>query len=92
MTTTNNQKGFAVLEFLIIAVVLGVLVVVGYRVLNKTGNVADTSVNSTVVSVVMPTKITTKAEAKKTAAALDQTPIDSQLNTAQLDSSIKSLL
>jgi hypothetical protein len=93
MKTRNNQKGFASLELVLILILVGVIAFAGFRVMsNKKAAKTATTTSSTTASIVVPAKLTTKADAINAGKALDQTPIDSQLNPTQLDSNIKSLL
>jgi hypothetical protein len=93
MKLNHNQKGFATLELVLLAVVVTLIVFAGYKVVNnkKAAQTASTP-NGGVAQTVVPAKFTSKDDTKTASNALDQTPIDKQLDPGQLDSSIKSLL
>lgn len=91
MINYKSQRGFALAELLILAVVVVVIAVIGFKIVNKqSGLASDSSTDSS--QAALPSKISSKADARKAAKALDSQPIDSQLNPNQFDASIKSLL
>lgn len=91
MSARKNQRGFALAELLILAVVVVVIAVIGFKVINKPSDLANGSSTSN-SQTALPSKISSKADARKAAKALDSQPIDSQLNPNQFDANIKSLL
>lgn len=93
MRIRSNQNGFGALELFVIAIFVTLVAFVGYRVVNsKKSSTVATTTSNTVTQIAVPKKISTKADANIASKALDQTPIDTQLDPNQLDSSIKSLL
>lgn len=93
MRIRSNQNGFGALELFVIAIFVTLVAFVGYRVVNsKKSSTVTTTTSNTVTQIAVPKKISTKTDANIASKALDQTPIDTQLDPNQLDSSIKSLL
>ena len=81
----SNQRGIAHLALLLVLVVVVAVGVVGWRVMNS----KPATPTSTVAAV--PAKLTSKADVKTAATALDSTDVDSSLNPDQLDSDLNSL-
>ena len=90
MKTPNNQ-GFALLEVFVMLVFVSIVGFVGYSIAH-TKSVHESAVITPAKTVSVPAKITSKLDVSNTATALDQTPIDTSLDPAQLDNAINSLL
>lgn len=88
----TNQKGFELVGVLIVLVVLTVIVFVGYRAVN--GRISKTSLPaaSTSSAIQLPSKIKSKADVQQASKSLDADSADKQLNPAQLDKDLTSLL
>lgn len=85
----RNQKGFSAVEFLIVAVILGVVGFVGYTVYDRQQNkVATESSQASDVSDAPVIEDTNDLDAA--AVTLDQTDTSSSSDSAELDSHLNS--
>ena len=88
----KSEAGLShILLFVLIIVVAGLVVLVGYRVMNKSSEDQQAS-NATPSSVSEVGPITSKAELESAEAEVDSADIDSELNPAELDEDINDLL
>lgn len=101
-TSKLNQAGAAHLVAILAVVVVVAVAFAGYRVMqaNQTANDAVTtsakktasSPSSSVTSADAPAKIETKADVQQAAKTLDADALESDLDPAQLDADLNSLL
>ncbi len=88
-TLNKDQQGFAHTVLILLVVVLAGVGLVGYRVVAKS---RKTTVAPTSVATKASTKITSKSDVKQTSKALDTDPGTAQLDTAQLDADLATIL
>ncbi len=88
MRTSTNQRGFSqIIIFVLVAIVIAAGVV-SYRLLNAGATLSgDVGVNQGV-----PKKISSSKDLSQATTALDETAVDSAVNTDQLDADIAALL
>jgi predicted negative regulator of RcsB-dependent stress response len=94
MRLIRKQSGFSVVELLLIIVVIGILVFVGYFVYNKQReNKATSSSQSqdqsvTEAEVKEPPQVTTAKDLDTVDKALDDTSLDEDPDSRQLDAQL----
>lgn len=91
MLPRRNQTGFSHMILVLAVVVIAVLAVVAYRVANNQEEDTATSVSKK-SSVAAPDTIKSNSDLSKTQAAVKDTPIESDLNPADLNEDVNSLL
>lgn len=90
--TKLNQAGSGVVVLVLLLLVIGLVGVVGYRVVHN-GPVPTTAASSVAVpSVAAPKVINNKSDLQRASNALDNTPIDRGVDGNQFDTDIKALL
>ncbi|MFO0882418.1 MAG: hypothetical protein U0491_03130 [Candidatus Saccharimonadales bacterium] len=91
----KSQKGFSVLPVILLAVVIGVVGVVGWKVLSAqktTTSSKPTSQQAATVPKESSDKLQTKNDVEKVQNSLDSASVDSDLDTAGIDDDLNSLL
>jgi predicted negative regulator of RcsB-dependent stress response len=93
--TRKSQSGIAHLYLLLFFLVVAVIGVVGWRVMQKqndqTGDFVSSNTSSVPAKVAAPDSINNSADLNKTAAALNQTNIDRDVNPDSLNADLNSL-
>ncbi len=92
----HNQKGFAVVEFILIVMIVVVVSAIGFRISqkqsNKTAPVATTKPTTQSSTKSLPTQIQSSSDINSSVTTLNADPISTQLDETQFDSNISSLL
>lgn len=94
----KTQKGFAILPILLLAVIIGLVGVIGWRVLDaqkastpsKQVNTQSAAKSTAPQAEIAP--ITSKAEAEKVQATLDSSTVEVDLDSSTLDNDLNDLL
>jgi predicted negative regulator of RcsB-dependent stress response len=91
----KSQKGFSIVPVVLFAVIIGLIGIIGWRVIavQKTSN--DTARSSQQVAPVAKesaSNLQTKQDVEKVQSSLDSAAVDSDLDTAGIDDDLNSLL
>ncbi len=94
MSHLSDQKGSGHIVLIMSVFVLSVVGFAGYRVMKSQSTKNSPSSSATTVSSAtgIPSKISTKAQAKQAIKTLDNEPIDKTLDSSQLNSELSSVL
>jgi len=92
MKISSNQRGASYLIAVLALLVVGVIVLAGYRISQKNSSLSSSTAPGALHSASVPTKISSKADVKKADQALSQTSIDSGVNPNSLDTDLQAIL
>lgn len=93
MKKLTTQSGFAIIPILLLAVIIGLVGFVGWRVYDmQQSTKTNTSVSVNTQNQTAEAPITTKADVEKEQAKLDDAAVDTDLDTTALDQDLDSLL
>jgi competence protein ComGC len=81
MKRMHNQRGFALVELLLILVIVGIIAFVAWRVIDASGDVENAQ-NQVPTSTVAPS-----GGVREATSSSDLGNLENQLNTAQIDDS-----
>ena len=87
----QTQNGATHLVLLLALVVVAVAAFVGYRVMNNQDDL-DSGQQAKVTQTLAPENITSASDLNQATQAVNQTPLDSELNPDQFDQDVQSLL
>lgn len=91
----KSQKGFSILPVILLALVIGVVGVVGWKVLDSQ-KTTSSSKSATQQTATIPKesseKLQTKSDVEKVQSSLDSASVDADLDTAGIDDDLNSLL
>lgn len=87
--TRNNQKGFAhVMGLLLIVLVVAAGTFVGWRVFSNQNAVTDNGTDQAASQSAQPPQINSSDDLENAETYLNETDIDEQLNTSEIDSTL----
>lgn len=87
---SHSQKGFSIVEFLVIAAILGVVGLAGYMVYDRQQNKPVITESSQASDVPAAPEIKETGDLKEAEAVLDQTDTGSSSDSAELDRQLNS--
>lgn len=86
----TNQSGFSVFELVVIVAVLSIVGLGGWNIYQRSHKSGTASISKASETPSSASAITSSADLDKDGQTLDQTPIDTASDTAQLDSDLAS--
>jgi uncharacterized protein HemX len=93
--TRKSQSGMAHLYLLLFFLVVAIIGVVGWRVMQKqndqTGDFVSSNTSSAPAKATAPGSINNSGDLSKTAAALNQTNVDNDVNPDSLNADLNNL-